>query len=201
MPEQVSVATFDYASLDSDTRRRLEKKAAVIRRNLLNGTRTYLEIGRQLLEVKLLLPHGEFGRWVEANCNFTTHSAQNFMNAAEFVGKHKELSGLDQTAIILLSAPRLDEVVRGRVIEAVQGGMTTAKAIRQMIKDERQAVTPRQDKPPEGEEDLCPALREFASILVSGLSESDFDRVRSIVAGLDGSFVEFAILLNSADRR
>lgn len=197
MSEKVSIAAFDYAGLDAPTRRQLEKNAASIRRNVAQGTRAFLEIGRQLLEVKALLPHGSFSRWVEANCQFGQHSAQNFMHAAAFARQHEELAELDQTAIILLAAPRLDEAVRGRAIEAVRGGVTTAKGIRRFLKNERMAArSPREDRL-----DHDPNLREFVSILLSGLSEADLGRVRMIVSGIEASFEDLATMLHSTEQR
>ncbi len=194
MSEQKEVAVVP-AGLDTQTLRRLEKTAAAIRRSLLAGTRSYLEVGRQLIEAKVMLPHGHFAQWVADNCGFTLHSAQNFMNAASFVEKRRELDGLDQTAIILLSAPRLDPTIRERVIEAIKGGMTKTKAIQQMVKMEKEATNPNRGLSDESEENVSPQLRELASIIVGGLAESDLDRVRSIIDGIHEPVSCLALLL------
>lgn len=39
-----------------------------------------IEIGRRLQEVKLLIPHGEWGEWLEKNVDYKKSTANNFMN-------------------------------------------------------------------------------------------------------------------------
>lgn len=38
-----------------------------------------IEIGRRMCEVKAMLPHGEFGKWIEENTGHSVSSANNFM--------------------------------------------------------------------------------------------------------------------------
>lgn len=41
------------------------------------------EAGRLLLEAKRETPHGEWGKWVEANCGFTDRTARRYMRLYE----------------------------------------------------------------------------------------------------------------------
>ena len=193
MLEKAQAAAFDYGAVDIETRRKLEKKASAIQRRALLGTRAYLEVGRHLLEVKGLLPHGSFGGWVEAHCVFTAHTATNLMNAARFADEHKDLPPLDHTSLVLLSAPRLEPPLRDRLIKAVQAGMTSPTELRAVIKSEKaRSVVASKDEVDRDDD----AMTELVSILVGGLAEADLGRVRAIIAGLRGSFERLSELLS-----
>jgi len=59
-------------------------------RNFLN----ILAIGRRMVEAKDLLPHGQFGPWLEANTIYSTRTANNYMRLFEEYGEpQKSLFG------------------------------------------------------------------------------------------------------------
>lgn len=41
-----------------------------------------IEIGRRLIQVKEILPHGEWGKWLEERVEFSQWTANKFMRAA-----------------------------------------------------------------------------------------------------------------------
>lgn len=57
--------------------------------SLRNSMERAIHIGRLLSEAKELVKHGEWGKWVEDNCNFSERTAQNFMRLHS---KYPELS-------------------------------------------------------------------------------------------------------------
>ena len=63
---------------------------AEIKELCLQANRTALmyaiEIGRRLVEAKSVLPHGEWGRWLSEEVNFSQSSANNFMKLFEEYG-------------------------------------------------------------------------------------------------------------------
>lgn len=67
-------------------KRPLEVIAAEIRAYERTMLLSAIEIGRRMVEAKALLPHGEFGDWVEANTDFSRSTANNYMRLFEEYG-------------------------------------------------------------------------------------------------------------------
>jgi DNA-directed RNA polymerase specialized sigma24 family protein len=58
------------------------------------------EIGKELIEVKAALPHGEFGTWIENNCLFTERTAQSYMKfVKEEVETLREARGVKSATV------------------------------------------------------------------------------------------------------
>jgi hypothetical protein len=77
---------------------------------------TVIENGRDLLEVKSALGHGQFTQWLEQTFPFTMRTAQLWMNAAEqYSGKSEIISLLNDTVLMLLAAPSTPEEVRQEI--------------------------------------------------------------------------------------
>lgn len=91
--------------------------------SIKNQTRTMIlcnsiEIGKRLAEVKSLLPHGEWGKWLETNVDYSQSTATNLMRIFEEYGsgqftlfgdhqaKSQALANLSYTqAVALLGVP------------------------------------------------------------------------------------------------
>ena len=56
-----------------------EVVAAEIRTFTASMLNSVIEIGRRMCEAKEMLPHGQFGKWVEENTGYHMSTAQNFM--------------------------------------------------------------------------------------------------------------------------
>lgn len=79
-----------------------------------------IEIGRRLCEAKAVLPHGQWGEWLEREVNFSQSSAQNYMKIYERYGseqlsifgeaKSETLGNLPYTKALKLLAVPEDEV-------------------------------------------------------------------------------------------
>ena len=62
-----------------------------------------IEIGKNLIEAKSLVKHGEWSSWLENNVGFTQRTAQNYMKLARtFSGKEEIVSELEATKLFLL---------------------------------------------------------------------------------------------------
>ena len=61
-----------------------------------------IEIGSRLIKAKEMLPHGEWGRWLEEQVDFTDRSAQRFMRAAREFSNTTSMSGLSSTKVFAL---------------------------------------------------------------------------------------------------
>ncbi len=85
----MSVKTLDQALKERDRgvkleavappARTLDIVAAEIRALTASALNNILEIGRRMHEAKEMLPHGEFGKWLEENTDYSTSTANNFM--------------------------------------------------------------------------------------------------------------------------
>jgi hypothetical protein len=77
--------SFDYGPLDAFAAQMLRDRACRIRKMVNNHVAAVIEAGRDLLDVKEKLEHGQFGEWVQAECGFSLGTAENYMRAAKFV--------------------------------------------------------------------------------------------------------------------
>lgn len=77
-----------------------------------------IEIGSRLIKAKELVPHGEWGRWLEEQVDFTDRSAQRFMRAAREFSNTTAMSGLSPTKVFALLDVSIEE--RERFIQEPQ---------------------------------------------------------------------------------
>jgi hypothetical protein len=86
----------------------------------------FIEIGKDLLEVKGSIGHGKFLPWIEAEFGMGQTTAYRFMDVAKvYEGKLTIVGSLDHTALYELAAPKTPIEVREeieRMIEAGEGG-------------------------------------------------------------------------------
>ena len=65
-----------------------------------------IEVGKRLMQAKEMLPHGEFGKWLDSNFGLSQSTAQKFMKCAERFGNAVSIRDLNFTQMIaLLSLP------------------------------------------------------------------------------------------------
>ena len=64
-----------------------------------------IRCGQLLAEVKVDLPHGQFGKWIEANCQFEYSTAARYMKAARQISTGVDISSLRH----LFPSGRIDE--------------------------------------------------------------------------------------------
>lgn len=115
-------ATFDYSALDpyasTAVRFRTDRLSTLLKRA---GT-DIIEIGQTLLEVKALLPHGQFGLWLAAEFGMTDRSARNFMTVAERFKSETVSDLIAPRALYLLAAPSVPDEARQEAIERAEAG-------------------------------------------------------------------------------
>ncbi|MFD2676972.1 DUF3102 domain-containing protein [Camelimonas lactis] len=95
-----------------------------------------IEVGRELIQQKKDLGHGNFLPWIEAEFGMSRFTADRFMNVAERLGdKCSSVQHLGSTALYALAAPSTPEPVRTEVLErAASGEKVTAKEIEALKK-------------------------------------------------------------------
>jgi hypothetical protein len=98
-----TIPPFDYSQLEPDIANKLRQTALRVREH---KSACLLEIGRELLQVKDQLEHGDWGKWLECECELKERTAQRMMNAAKWMGdKSVTVTDLPDTVLYMLSAP------------------------------------------------------------------------------------------------
>lgn len=119
--------------------------------------RSCFEIGKRLEEAKAMLPHGEWGSWLETNFEYSESTAGNLMRIyREFGGEQINLltgksdmetfEGLSQSQLVELFA--LPKHTRAEFVEAhreeLEDGMSI-REMRELIKEQKDTIE-RQEK-------------------------------------------------------
>ena len=140
--------------------RTLDVIAAEINELHIKNFITVLEIGRRMVEAKDLLPHGQFGTWLEENTAYSTSTANNYMNLfKEYGSPQKSLFGAElncQTfgnldiskAIALTKIPRAEreEFVKTNDVESM-----STRELQKVIKERDEARRERDEALQAGE--------------------------------------------------
>lgn len=114
------------------------------RATVLSGA---IEIGRRLLEAKELVPHGQWGAWLEENVDYSERTAQNLMRVFEEYGKKpnpQALADLSYTkAVQLLGLPKelRDELMEGADVEGMSTRELADEVQRLRDEDARKQLT------------------------------------------------------------
>ena len=111
--------TSDYRGLPAGVHSELEKRAARIN-EILKGS--VLEIGRELIEAKKLLTHGEFGRWIEREVGVSRRWAQLVMRAYQLCLKYENFSHLQRSALFRLLGPDVSTSTLNKISEMIGSG-------------------------------------------------------------------------------
>jgi chromosome segregation ATPase len=99
--------------------------------------RSAIEIGKRLNEVKALVPHGEWGAWLEANVHYSQSTANNFMRIADEYGSNfqaiENLSYTKALALLGVPAEEREQFVQEHDVENM-----SARELQQTIKEKKQ---------------------------------------------------------------
>ena len=111
---------FDYGYVGDNLAGDLRVRACRIRNRMAASV---IETGRELLEVKGRLEHGQFIAWIEAECSLSPRSAQRMMLAVEWAeGKNDTVSHLPPAIIYALSAPTIPAEIHDAVLTRIKAG-------------------------------------------------------------------------------
>src|SRR3954451_11168299 len=83
-----------------------------------------IEIGNRLIAVKGHLAHGEWLPWLDREVGWEERTARRFMSVSEAFNKSDIVSDLpiDASALYLLAAPSVPQVVREQAVEKAEKG-------------------------------------------------------------------------------
>lgn len=127
-------AGFDYGLIDEGIRDEVKAAARSIHQLSAGVMTGIIAIGKRLIEVKGMIPHGQFADWVVGEFQMEPRMAQNYMNVAREYGdpqKRNIISLFSPTVAYLLAAPSTPEEAR---VEVEQAALSGAKVTVDMAK-------------------------------------------------------------------
>lgn len=126
---------YDYSQVENKKLvKKMKETAELVRQKATRVVEDVIEMGKALLEVKAELPHGQFGKWLDAEFGWHARTARLFMSAAERFGTKTEMiADLSATVVYLLSAPSTPDKVVETVIERAEDGKLTVAEVRGII--------------------------------------------------------------------
>ena len=96
------------------------EQAEAIRRLAHNVIRDMLEIGARLREVRNVLYHGEWEKWLDVEFGWSSRTARRYMAAAKAFGDKSDMVSalpIDIGALYLMARPRTPEAARVEAVE------------------------------------------------------------------------------------
>lgn len=179
---------FDYRPLPSSVTKFLRGQATRIRQY---GSKSIVQIGKDLAGAKHYLSHGEFLRWVEREVGLPARTAQAYMRVAHWASsKGAIVALLPPTALYALSSPGVPtEIIEDVLKRAERGESIGLPALRAQLRNLRKITKVSNFSEPEGQEILepthhhmtFPMISKAVGILARSLTAGDFARVREIM--------------------
>lgn len=128
---------FDYSQIDEGIRDEVKQAAHSIRAYGRAMQGSMINIGKRLIEIKGMLPHGQFSEWIAAEFDMSDRMARNFMNVArEYGSKTEIISVLSDTVLYMLAAPSTPEEARREVEQAaIEGKKVTVEFAKEAIRN------------------------------------------------------------------
>ena len=83
MENEIVKPAFDYAVVPEASRELVKSKTIETKILVRQTAHGIIEIGKNLIEVKQAIGHGNWLPWLDAEFGFSERSAQNFMNVAD----------------------------------------------------------------------------------------------------------------------
>lgn len=143
---------YNYNALKPDIQREVRSAARRIRDHL---KRAVIDIGRELIAAKDILPHGTFADWVRLEFKMEPRTAQNYMAVASAFGeKCESVSYLPPTTLFALSRKSTPPLARERLLAQIEAGGRPGES--EVLDIIRASKTPRPSSVPAQEVDADP---------------------------------------------
>lgn len=102
-----------------------------------NTARNIIEIGKRLIEAKEMLPHGEWGKWLEEKVEFSQNTAGQFMRVAKEMSNSETFKNLGTGkvfALLTLPAEKRETFVKENPVDEM-----TTRQLEAAIKEKKEA--------------------------------------------------------------
>jgi len=115
--------TFDYASLDAETRIVVQQRTDEIRSLVRKSASDIIEIGLKLIDVKKRLRHGQFLGWLALEFEWKERAAEQFMAVGrQFKSANFADLSVAPSALYLLASGTTPDQVRQELIAQAEAG-------------------------------------------------------------------------------
>ena len=114
-----------------------EELITEIKKRIGNTTQNIVEIGQLLIKAKNQVPHGEWGKWLADNIDFTIRTADRFMKCAERFSNWTPASNLNSSQMFELLALKksdTEEFFNQKTAEGKAIEQMSKKALRDEVK-------------------------------------------------------------------
>lgn len=118
---------YDYTQIDEEYRSQVQAATMDIR----GWQRSTIAIGKTLLAIKDVLPHGQFEDWWQSEFGLSERMVQSLLTVARVYGNPanpRRVAGLSDGALYLLAAPSTPESARAEVEQLVIQGNAPGRA-------------------------------------------------------------------------
>lgn len=188
---------FQYENIPSDTAFSIKAATERIRLRMKRTAEDIIEIGRDLIEVKDALPHGQFGDWLKAEFEMSEWTARNFTNVADKFGtKTGKIPDFTPSILYELSAPSTPEPVVEQAIQKADDGERITVAD---VKKWKAAHKKSQDKISELEEEI-EGLQKLPPTIVERLPEG-FQDIHRAVEAKQSELGEIKMQIQTANKK
>ena len=144
----VQATMFDYAELDTETRIVVQQRTSEIKALMKRAASEIIDIGQKLIEVKARLEdtlgYGHFGKWLNAEFDWSADTAGRFMGVAKQFGSFPQIAeSFAPSALYLLAAPSTPDEARAEAIARAEEGETITHATaRGIVHDHKYSADP-----------------------------------------------------------
>jgi hypothetical protein len=122
LAKKATALRFDYERVPEAHRETVQRAALEIRTRLKRSVEDMIEIGQRLNEIRAILPHGQFEKWIRDEFGMSLATASEFRNVADrFAANIQNLYLLPVSIVRRLAAPSVSDEAIAAVIEAAQG--------------------------------------------------------------------------------
>ena len=129
-------AGFDYQALDANSRTLVQKSTQTIKACLRRTAKDIWKVGQSLAQVRSCLQYGQFVAWLDAEFEWTSRTAYNFIHVFEAFPDLEKFSKLDAatSALYLLASPATPPEIRDEFLKrATSGERITHKNVQKAI--------------------------------------------------------------------
>ena len=127
--ENTAIQKFAQDSTPAPT---LEVLTLEVKFYLNQTAQNIIEVGKRLNQAKELVPHGEWGKWLEDNFSLSQNTANKFMNVAKRFSNYSTSNNLNSSQMVELLALPAEETEQFIEAKAAEGKPVEDMTIRQM---------------------------------------------------------------------
>jgi diguanylate cyclase (GGDEF)-like protein len=114
---------FEYAEFDTEIQAVIKQRAYEIRVLAQKSAQQMVEIGEKLREIKKLLKHGQFRKWLKSEFGWSLSTATKLMQVSrEFKSVNFTDLSFSTSALYLLAAPSTPEEARQEALQLAKRG-------------------------------------------------------------------------------